>query len=237
MTEIRAVLFDKDGTLFDFNATWSAWSRRLLLDLAGGAEAQARSLGEVIGYDLGTGAFAPGSPVIAHTPDEIAEVLLPHLPGMAPAALVARMNALAATATMVPAVPLQPLLAGLRAAGLRIGLATNDAEAPARAHLEQVGIAALFDFVAGFDSGHGTKPGPGPLLAFAASVALRPAEVAMVGDSRHDLVAGRAAGMRTVGVLTGPAAAVELAPLADVVLPDIGHLPDWLASQRQSETV
>ena len=49
----------------------------------------------------------------------------------------------------------------------------------------------------------------------------------MVGDSTHDLIAGRAAGMQTVGVLTGMAEA-ELAPLADAVLPDIGHLPDWL---------
>ena len=50
----------------------------------------------------------------------------------------------------------------------------------------------------------------------------------MVGDSLHDLVAGRAAGMQTVGVLTGPACRDELAPCADVVLPDIGHLTTWL---------
>ena len=52
----------------------------------------------------------------------------------------------------------------------------------------------------------------------------------MVGDSRHDLIAGRAAGMQTVGVLTGMAELADLAPFADVVLPDIGHLPLWLTS-------
>jgi phosphoglycolate phosphatase len=52
----------------------------------------------------------------------------------------------------------------------------------------------------------------------------------MVGDSRHDLAAGRAAGMHTVAVLTGPARDEDLRPFADVVLPDIGHLPEWLAS-------
>ena len=45
----------------------------------------------------------------------------------------------------------------------------------------------------------------------------------MVGDSRHDLQAGRAAGMVTLGVLTGPATAAELADVADAVLPDIGR--------------
>jgi len=34
--------------------------------------------------------------------------------------------------------------------------------------------------------------------------------------------------MATVAVLTGIAGAGELAPHADVVLPDIGHLPGWL---------
>jgi phosphoglycolate phosphatase len=50
----------------------------------------------------------------------------------------------------------------------------------------------------------------------------------MVGDSTHDLIAGRAAGMGTVAVLTGMASTSDLAPFADLVLPDIGHLPAWL---------
>jgi phosphoglycolate phosphatase len=53
----------------------------------------------------------------------------------------------------------------------------------------------------------------------------------MIGDSRHDLASGRAAGMRTVGVLTGPAEAAELQGLADAILPDIGALPGWLSAQ------
>jgi len=85
-----------------------------------------------------------------------------------------------------------------------------------------------FDFIAGFDSGHGAKPGPGMLLAFARACGLAPHQVLMVGDSRHDLAAGRAAGMPTLAVLTGVAEAGDLADLADAVRPDIGHLPDLL---------
>jgi phosphoglycolate phosphatase len=50
----------------------------------------------------------------------------------------------------------------------------------------------------------------------------------MVGDTTHDLAAGRAAGMLRIAVLTGVAEEADLAAEADVVLPDIGHLPDWL---------
>ncbi|MFN0114876.1 MAG: HAD family hydrolase [Paracoccaceae bacterium] len=229
MTAIGGLLFDKDGTLFDFLATWGSWTRDLIGDLSrGGPPGLGERLGAAAGYDLSTGRFAPDSPIIAHTPGDIAAVLLPLLPGRSLAELVGRMNALSALAGQVEAVPLRPLFARLRARGLRLGVATNDAEGPARAHLSRAGIAGLVDFVAGCDSGWGAKPAPGPLFAFASRVGLRPAEVAMVGDSRNDLVAGRAAGMRTVGVLTGPAGHAELAPLADVVLPDIGHLPGWL---------
>ena len=86
-------------------------------------------------------------------------------------------------------------------------------------------------FVAGYDSGCGAKPAPGQLLAFADAVGAAPEATLMVGDSRLDLVAGRAAGMIPIGVLTGVADAAELADLAEVVLPDIGHIAAWIAGR------
>lgn len=236
MTAIRGLLFDKDGTLFDFHATWSAWARTFLTELAGGDAARAAVLGRAVGFDTAKALFDPDSPIIAGTPGEIAEALLPHLPGTSAPVLVARMNAAAATAPMVEAVPLAPLLEGLRRLGLRLGVVTNDSEVPARSHLVRVGVEQHFDFVAGFDSGFGVKPGPGALLTFADRFGLAPAEVAMVGDSRHDLAAARAAGMRPVAVLTGLAGEEDLAPYAEAVLPDIGHLPGWLAGVVRQES-
>jgi phosphoglycolate phosphatase len=226
---IDGIIFDKDGTLFDFRKSWSLWAARLLADLTPDVAVQGR-LAAAIGYLPDSQGFAPDSPVIADTPAEIAAVIAPYLPDMTPQAIEGRMNALAAGAPMTPAVPLRPLLTALRGRGLRLGLATNDTEAPARAHMEQAGITDLMDMIMGCDSGFGGKPAPGMLLAFARHTGIVPARIAMVGDSRHDLMAGRAAGMRAVAVLTGVADADELAPHADVVLPDISHLPDWLDS-------
>ena len=228
MTAVRGVLFDKDGTLFDFHLSWGNWAAALLRDLTAGDDVAAARVGRAIGYDLVARRFDSDSPVIAGTPQEVAEILSPQLPGMAQEALLARINASAEEARMVPAVPLAPLLSGLRGRGLRLGVATNDAEAPAQAHLTAAGVAGHFDFIAGFDSGHGAKPAPGMLLAFAQAARLAPETILMVGDSTHDLLAGRAAGMRTVGVLTGPARHADLAPHADSMLQDIGALPGLL---------
>lgn len=227
---ITAIVFDKDGTLFEFGATWEGWARAFLLRATGDDLARATVVGRAIGFDMQTDVFAPDSIVIADTPDNIANALAPHFPETTAADLLDLLNDEAALATQVQAVPLVPFLDGLRSRGLKLGVATNDAEAPALAHLEAAGVLDRFDFIAGFDSGHGAKPGPGQLAAFARAITTPAEQIVMVGDSTHDLVAGRAAGMKTVGVLTGYADTAELAPFADVVLPDIGHLPDWLAS-------
>jgi len=226
--DLRGLLFDKDGTLYDFQASWGAWAQEVLVELAGDDGALAVQLAGAMRFDHVGGRFHPDSPVIAGTGDEVTALLAPHLPGWpgGPSALADWLGNRAAEAQMVEAVPLRPLFQRLGSAGFRLGVATNDYEAVARVHLGA--DSALFDFIAGADSGHGGKPGPGMMLAFAAACGLRPAEVLMVGDSRHDLEAGRAAGMPTLAVLTGVATADDLAPFADAVCPDIGHLPGLL---------
>jgi phosphoglycolate phosphatase len=225
---LRGAIFDKDGTLFHFGASWDAWTANLIRELSSGSAEHARRIADRLDYDLSSGRFNCGSPVIAGTLAEISALLASVLPEWSPAELEGYLERSAAQAEMVPAVDLVPFFDRLGARGLALGVATNDAEGAARAHLHRAGILDRLDFLAGYDSGHGGKPGPGQLLAFAAACALEPREVVMVGDSVHDLQAGRAAGMVCVGVLTGPADAATLAPLADAVLDDIGALEGWL---------
>ncbi|MEM6276125.1 MAG: HAD family hydrolase [Pseudomonadota bacterium] len=228
---VEAVLFDKDGTLFDFDATWTVWAGDALRALGNGDAELAARLAQTMEYDLEAGAFLPSSKLIAGTLGEQAEALLAHLPGEDLASLTVRIVELAKTVTQVEVLPLGPFLAGLRAQGMKLGVATNDAEASAQAHLVAVGIIEAFDFIAGYDSGFGGKPAPGQLLAFTEAVGVQPDRTLMVGDSTHDLKAARAAGMIPVGVLTGPATEATLSPHAAVVLPSIADLPDWIATQ------
>ncbi|SLN57970.1 Phosphoglycolate phosphatase [Roseovarius gaetbuli] len=227
---VDGILFDKDGTLFDFHATWSVWAHGVISELAENDASVMQQLADVADYDLALRRFRPTSPIIAGTNREAAECLARALPRRAVDEIEIYLMQSAARAPLAPAVPLVPFLDGLARAGLRLGVMTNDTEHGARAHLGAAGVAGHFHFIAGFDSGHGAKPSPAPLLAFATAMALDPARIAMVGDSTHDLMAGRAAGMQTIGVLTGPAQEADLAPLADAVFPDIGHITGWLGA-------
>jgi phosphoglycolate phosphatase len=112
---------------------------------------------------------------------------------------------------------------------------TNDAEANTHAQLRRFGIDHLVSFVAGYDSGFGQKPDAAPVLAFASAAGVAAAEVAVVGDSPHDLLAARAAGSTAVAVLSGPNSGDILDPYADVLLPSIMNLEDWLCSRTSTD--
>ena len=230
MTRIKGVIFDKDGTLFDFSRTWEAWAVGFLSKIAG-SQADAHELGRVIGFDMAKKRFQPDSMVIAGTPNEVTAALAPFLPKMSTTEILAFINDEAIASPQLEAVPLRPLLTDLKNAGLALGVVTNDAEEPALAHLNSAGIRDCFDFVAGCDSGFGAKPDPGQLIAFLDHTGLDAEDCVMVGDSTHDLRAGRQAATKCIGVLTGLASRETLQPFADEVFPDIGHLPMWIAAQ------
>ncbi len=225
---IHAICFDKDGTLFDYRATWDAWAGVMIDHVTEGNDTQRAALAEALEFDLGTGRIGPGSLAIAGTNQEIAEVAA-QVTGRDAEELETIIVLRAASAPLQPACDLDVLITDLKTRALKLGVMTNDSQSVAEAHLKTADVYHRFDFVAGADSGYGFKPDPGPLLAFCDQVGVAPEQAVMVGDSTHDLFAGARAGMRCVGVLTGIAPEAELTPHAEVVLPHIGMLPEWLS--------
>lgn len=227
-TDIHGIVFDKDGVLFDFQRTWGAWAHRMIGVLSDGDEALAQNLADTLAYDRPTRTFRPESFVIAGPAYHMSEAVAALLPDRTLADVHTFLMQEAAVTPLAPAVPLRPTLSGLRDRGLRLGVATNDTELAAKAQLTSENTLDLFDLVCGFDSGHGAKPGPGMCLAFAKATGIAPEALVMVGDSTHDMDAGRAAGFTCVAVLTGVATERDLASHADAVLPDIAALGEWL---------
>ena len=94
-------------------------------------------------------------------------------------------------------------LDALRDWGLPLALVTNKPSAFIAPILEALGLQGHFGLCLGGDSLAQKKPDPAPLRHVAAHFGVLPAACLMVGDSRHDIEAGRAAGFRTLAVPYG----------------------------------
>ncbi len=228
LSSIRGLLFDKDGTLFDFEKTWNSWTSRILTEVSKQSDVSISALADAIDFDLKTGKLLPQSIVIAGTHRQVTAALHTKLPNWDFEHLESYLLDYVIETPQYEVVPLQKFFRKLKSEGLLLGVMTNDAERGAQAHLAAAGILDLLDFVAGSDTGFGCKPAPEPLLAFAKITGLSPDEIAMVGDSLHDLQAAQAAGMMRIAVLTGVATEDELKEHADLVLTSIANLSDLI---------
>jgi len=225
---IAGIVFDKDGTLLDFHATWVPVNRTLALAVARGDRHLARRLLLECGQDDDRGTVAAGSLLAAGNSREIAAAwsrIAPHHGQPDLVVTIDRIFRTEAAKSVAPVTGLTETIRALKGRGLSLGIATSDSEAGARATLAPFDVLQNFDFIAGYDSGYGVKPGPGMIDGFCRARNLPASAVLVVGDNRHDLQMGRAASAGlVVGVLSGTGARSDLQPLADVLIGDIREL-------------
>jgi HAD superfamily hydrolase (TIGR01509 family) len=229
---IDLVVFDKDGTLIDFDAMWSPWIVELAaqLERATGLPIGERLFAE-LGFDPVAGRTIPGGP-LAVLPmtilrDAVADVVV--RAGATEAAAAAAVDEAwfvpDPVTTARPLADLRRLFAALHAAGRRIAVATSDDHEPTARTLEGLGVADLVDVLVAADDGVARKPGPDMVLRAAAALGVEPSRTAVVGDSVADLEMGRAAGAgRVIGVLSGVSAREDLEPFADAIVGSVADL-------------
>jgi len=233
--KIRGILFDKDGTLINFQRTWMPAYRaglELLSVWADDPDLSDRCLVDT-GFDFDSGTVRADSPLACNANDDIAEqwLSLSGLPGNPEARkdLVATMETWAATKP-VPIFDVAALFDDLAGRDLHLGVATMDGEWVARASLGALHADHEVSFIAGWDSGHGKKPDPGMALAFCEATGLAPGEIIVVGDSLHDLHMGRNAGAgMNVGVRSGVGGGAGLTDIADHMLDDATQIQSLLS--------
>jgi phosphoglycolate phosphatase len=101
-------------------------------------------------------------------------------------------------------------LTRLREAGYLLAVATSKFYASADVVLVAAGLRAEFDEVLGADQVSNPKPHPEMAFALLDRLGSRPADAVMVGDTSHDLLMARAAGLRSVAVTYGVHSVAEL---------------------------
>jgi phosphoglycolate phosphatase len=126
-----------------------------------------------------------------------------------------------------PGVP--ETLAALRRRGYRTAICTNKPQHATFAVLEGLGLAPLFDGIAGGDRFPVRKPDPGHLLGLMTVLGARPEAAAMIGDNENDAAAAHGAGVPLVLMRYGYARVDPGSLAADALLDHFAELPGALA--------
>lgn len=228
---IRGLLFDKDGTLIDYQASWAPINLRAgRLAAQGDLELAARLL-TVAGVDPATGYAVSDGLLASGNTEDVAEAWAEAGSPFRAAELTERLDTLfrSAVVAAVPVCDLTALFASLAGRGLVLGIASSDSEVAVAATAERFGLEPHLAFLCGYDSGHGAKPGRGMVDGFCRATGLPAGTVAVIGDSTHDMHMAAAAGAGyRIAVLTGAGSAETLRPLSHLLLPSIATLEQAL---------
>ena len=239
----QAIIFDKDGTLIDFDAMWGGWVVFLaeqLQTLSGQSVREPLCL--AMGYDdADKKVLAHGK--LAATPMSqlyclIVEVMQSLGLSTKQAEIVVEQGwyipdpvILAKQFTNTRA-----LFDQLHSQNIKIGIATTDDRAPTQAMIEAFDIEEYLATMVCADDGIPAKPAPDMVLTICERMKVDPSKVMVVGDTTADLKMARAAGVGlVVGVLSGVSASNDLIHFADVLIESVDELHAYAEALAEHE--
>jgi phosphoglycolate phosphatase len=232
----RLIIFDKDGTLIDFTATWIPLIRKrvtfLLKKLGRNRELEAFLL-KSWGIDPLTGKVDPRGPCpVSPRSDEIiigTMALYQHgYPWDESKQWVSQAFDEADAEgdwreKVVPIKGIRTFLSRLKRDGVYTALATNDERKDTEAILSHLGLDGLFDIILCAGEVEPPKPHPETILTICRKLSVPAHEAVMVGDSVTDMMMGKRAGVGlAIGILEGGVTpGEELEKVADLVVHSI----------------
>jgi pyrophosphatase PpaX len=186
LKKVKAVLFDLDGTVIDTIDLIRSSFRHATTQVLG------QSLpDEVLLQNLGTPLLDQMKVFSPEKAEELVKVYREHNQ--------------AHHDRMVKEYPdVVTVLTGLKKKGYRLAIVTSKSGPLARRGLEVLGLGPYFEVLVSMDDTTEHKPLPAPILAALQKLGCGPDEAVYIGDSPHDLRAGKAAGVLTAAALWGP---------------------------------
>ena len=242
------VVFDKDGTLIDFQMMWGSWTEQFAWRLEMASKQPLReALFDALGYDYIRRRVHSGG-ALCCTPMRNLRMIGEN---------VLKSSALKCTqkeaedlvtsiwqmpdpvSTARPLADLPKLFSTLRSMNMKIAVCTTDDHDAAVNTLKALKVEHLVDIVIGGDDPIPSKPSPEQLYHICFQCGVSPQDTIMVGDTSTDMKLGLAAGAGlSVGVLDGASSIPDLAQYADVLVPSVAKLPkivfQWSLRARQA---
>lgn len=194
----RAILMDLDGTLIDSAADIALSLNRALDDL-GLPRVSELQVRDWVGRGAGRLVEVVLQHVVPHHADnpyrhEVEARLLERF-------MARYQDSVCEASTVYPGV--RDFIDAAQAAGIRLACVTNKPYKPAVALLRALDLLDDFELLIGGDTLAHKKPHPEPLLHCLRHFEVTASQALMVGDSRNDVDAARAAGIKVVAVPYG----------------------------------
>lgn len=236
--KVSGVIFDKDGTLIDFDAFWVSVSFAAMKDMLqqfSQKEALAEEILEAFGVHNGVTDI--NSVLCKGTYVQMAQIVHRILAGYgceaSPKELEVRMieaynRQIQIGEVKATCANLRQVLMTLKKQNKKIAVITTDNRKVTLFCLEKLGIADLFDKIYTDDGILPTKPHKDSALDFCKSFHINQENVVMVGDTLTDVFFARNAGIQMVGVAKTEKNKQILSEETEIVLHDVSELLDLL---------
>ncbi len=223
---IKGIVFDKDGTLIDYESFWvpvAEGAVKELLDNEGFSDKRAEVLDAIGAYKGINGVLCYG------TYGDIASAINSVIgkdcyKGERVADIFSKSLNLAKVSPTCPNI--KEVFSKLREKGLKLAVVTSDNLAITEFCLKEIGIIDFFDVIYADDGVHPSKPNPYYMQKFCADFSLEPNEVLMVGDTMTDMNFAKNSG--AVSLAVGKYAPELLSSVADNIAKDISFVLEIL---------
>lgn len=117
------------------------------------------------------------------------------------------------------------VLRALKAAGVKIAIATTDMQDGTDILLSKLDIRPYIDYIITGEKATYHKPEPEMIILACKALGVKPSETVMIGDAPVDMIMGLKAGVGArVAVLTGLTTREQLEPLSDAVLNSVADI-------------
>jgi phosphoglycolate phosphatase len=228
----QAIIFDKDGTLIDFDLMWGSWTLQLAdrLQAAIGLDIR-QALSESYGYDMRRRKILADGKLTCTPMWRLRELMVEvvasfGVPAADASCAVAKAWHVPDPVTLAkPFTDIHKLFTNIHKLGIKIAIATSDDREPTQAMLRAFGVTDLVTTMICADDGIPAKPAPDMVTTLCQRMNVPPQNVIVIGDTVADLQMSHSAGAGySIGVLSGVGSLANLTPLADMLIDTVDTL-------------
>ncbi|KAF0689779.1 Aste57867_18798 [Aphanomyces stellatus] len=230
------VVFDKDGTLIDFNLMWGGWVESVAWKMEMTTKRPVREkFFDAMGYDWVARSIRSKGALCCTPMGELyaiaRKVMLDE--GMSVAAADVALEKVwhlpDPIETSRPLGDIPGLFLTIKQMGMKIAICTADNRGATADTMQHLGVAHMVDAMACGDDQLPAKPAPEQIWTLCHKLGVDPHNAVMVGDTSTDMRLGLNAGCGlSIGVLGGASSMDDLARDADVLIPSLAKLPKIL---------